>query len=53
MRGGCHGYGLAADFVIEKNGAADWKAQDYSILKELGEPLGLTWGGTWGDEDHL
>ena len=45
---GCHNYGVAADFVVIKDGQAVWDDQAYFFLKDLAPAHGLIWGGNWG-----
>jgi peptidoglycan L-alanyl-D-glutamate endopeptidase CwlK len=41
-----HQYGIAADIVFKKNGKWSWSEEhDWNKLGELGEEIGLTWGG--------
>lgn len=41
-----HNYGLALDFVPLKDGKADWNdLGKFKTVGELGEDLGLKWGG--------
>jgi peptidoglycan L-alanyl-D-glutamate endopeptidase CwlK len=59
-----HNYGLAFDFAVLQDGKETWNAKvdvngdqkaDYVQLGELGESLGLEWGGRWTRQDlpHL
>ena len=53
---GYHNYGLAIDFVaMDKAGQPMWKLTPWEMLGEVGEKLGLEWGGRWKkpDEPHL
>ncbi len=41
-----HNYALALDFVPLKNGNPDWNDREkFKIVGEIGEDLGLKWGG--------
>lgn len=44
-----HNYGLAFDFVIMENGKACWDSRNkkWSIAGQIGEKIGLEWGGRW------
>jgi hypothetical protein len=45
---GCHGYGLACDFVLFTNGKYDTKAEHYNFLVDLCKKVGLISGIDWG-----
>ena len=43
-----HNYGLAFDFVPTENGKPKWgDLNSFKQVGELGESLGLQWGGRW------
>jgi peptidoglycan L-alanyl-D-glutamate endopeptidase CwlK len=45
-----HNWGLAFDLAFLINGEWSWaKNNDWEALGELGESLGLEWGGRWPD----
>ncbi len=55
-----HNYGLAFDFCVLKDGNPVWDLKvnvneneipDYNEVGELGESLGLEWGGAWPHPD--
>ena len=55
-----HNYGLAADFAVKKDGKLSWEDKvdvdadgepDYREVGEIGESLGLEWGGRWKKPD--
>lgn len=50
-----HTAGLAFDVAVKKGGAVDWDPDSYVLLGQIGENLGLTWGGRWaqGDFGHF
>jgi len=50
---GCHGYGLAADFGVFKNGVYDEEGgESYKFLVPLAKKHGLISGQDWGDPSH-
>ena len=50
-----HNYGLAADLVFrDDEGNASWSMEhDWQRLGQLGENLGLKWGGSFHDYGHF
>ncbi|MDA8170297.1 MAG: M15 family metallopeptidase [Nitrospiraceae bacterium] len=47
-----HMFGCAFDVVVIRSGQADWNdTADYTRLGELGESLGLRWGGRFEARD--
>lgn len=55
-----HNYGLAFDFAVKKDGRPSWNDKvdvdkdgepDYREVGEIGEQLGLEWGGRWKRPD--
>lgn len=55
-----HNYGLAFDFAVVKDGKPSWDDKvnvnendtpDYVEVGEIGEQLGLEWGGRWKFRD--
>ena len=51
-----HESGRAIDVVPLKDGKPDWKSPHWRRLGELGQQLGLEWGGTWkrlNDRPHF
>ncbi|NWG72753.1 MAG: M15 family metallopeptidase [Parvularculaceae bacterium] len=55
-----HNYGLAFDIAVVKNGRPTWddkvsvdgdETPDYVEVGEIGEQLGLEWGGRWKFRD--
>jgi peptidoglycan hydrolase-like protein with peptidoglycan-binding domain len=49
---GRHNYGLAADYVMRVNGSWSWNTKGdagkkWQRLGQLGQSVGLTWGGSW------
>jgi len=44
-----HNYGAAYDVVILENNKAVWKSPLYKKIGEIGEGLGLIWGGRFGE----
>jgi peptidoglycan L-alanyl-D-glutamate endopeptidase CwlK len=61
-RGGTsyHNYGLAFDIAVKKDGKLSWEDKvdvdedgvpDYVEVGEIGEQLGLEWGGRWAHQD--
>ena len=42
-----HCKGIAFDIVILKGKGVSWKGEDYFRIGEIGESLGLVWGGRW------
>jgi hypothetical protein len=47
-----HNDGLAFDVVIIKNNQVSWNGEDYFRIGEIGQALGLTWGGAWRMRDY-
>ena len=47
-----HNDGLAIDIVIIKNDTVSWVGEDYFRIGEIGQALGLTWGGAWRMRDY-
>ena len=59
---GVHGYGLAIDFGLFKNGVYDPRGRDYMVFKDYAKQCGILSGIDWGepcvshsfhDWDHL
>lgn len=52
-----HQFGIAADIVFRENGKWSWaEKHNWKRLGELGEGLGLEWGGSWDklkDRPHM
>lgn len=52
-----HNYGVAFDVAFIKNGKPSWSNQHpWNLLGEVGESLGLEWGGRWkslNDRPHF
>lgn len=49
-----HMYYLAIDLVVVKNGKLVWeRTNDYEILGNEAESLGLVWGGRWKDLNDI
>lgn len=50
-----HTQGLAFDVAVKRDGGIDWDPESYRTLGQIGENLGLVWGGRWrvGDYGHF
>lgn len=51
-----HNFGLAFDITIFDGPQPVWESSDYKVVGEMGESLGLSWGGRWTsivDEPHF
>lgn len=46
-----HNFGIAYDVCPVVNGKPDWESPHWNTIGELGERLGLTWGGRWKFRD--
>lgn len=44
--------GLAFDIAMVKGGEISWNPSDYKETGEIGESIGLTWGGKWAKPDY-
>lgn len=47
-----HVEGKAFDICVLKDGKADWNAESYNKPGEIGERIGLIWGGRWKTPDR-
>lgn len=48
-----HTQGKAFDIAILKDNGISWKGEDYFRIGELGESIGLIWGGGWKERDYV
>lgn len=46
-----HIEGKAFDIAMLKNGKADWNVASYRRPGEIGQEIGLEWGGSWKKPD--
>jgi peptidoglycan LD-endopeptidase CwlK len=47
-----HIEGKAFDIAILNNGKVTWELEDYLKAGEIGESVGLIWGGSWQRKDY-
>lgn len=47
-----HNYGMAFDVVPMVSGRPDWKSPHWQLIGQLGESVGLNWGGRWRRPDR-
>lgn len=54
VRGGfsVHNYGCAFDVTVFNGAQPVWESPSYDKVGELGQRLGLSWGGTWSNPDQ-
>jgi peptidoglycan LD-endopeptidase CwlK len=47
-----HAARKAFDIAVLKNGKISWDPEDYQVIGEIGESVGLVWGGRWSTPDY-